>query len=79
MMIQMKMPPDLLVFDDYGNDWEPYDGVLNHVFQSEIMHGNLHFQDLLVKCRRYSQSKILWFHTGTWRNHSSMKKTEFPT
>ena len=62
------------MFDDYGNDWEAYDRVLNHVFQSEIVHGDLNFQDLPVKCRRYPESKGRW--ASYWHLVQSGKQEE---
>ena len=53
-------PPELLLFQDFGGDWNRYEKELNRVFKEKIVHGGLRFQNKRVSCRRIPETKGRW-------------------
>jgi hypothetical protein len=53
-------PPDLLLFADFGGDWEAYEDELNRVFLAEIARARLLFRGLPVNCRRIPERAGRW-------------------
>ena len=53
-------PPELLLFQDFGGDWNRYEEELNRVFKEKIVHGGLRFQNKRVSYRRIPETKGRW-------------------
>ena len=53
-------PPELLLFQDFGGDWNRYEEELNRVFKEKIVHGGLRFQNNRVSYRRIPETKGRW-------------------
>ena len=53
-------PPDLLLFDDFGGNWESYEHELHRIFMGEIARAYLEFRGLKVGCRRILETAGRW-------------------
>jgi len=60
---QRVHPPDLLRLEDFGGSWDDYETELYRIFIEEIVHGNLQFRGLPVRCRDQkveNHLKLFW-------------------
>jgi hypothetical protein len=53
-------PPDLVLFNDFGGDWDAYETELHRIFLAQIAGAALQFRSLPVRCRRHPETGGRW-------------------
>ena len=53
-------PPPLILFSDFGGDWQAYEESLFDIFLNEIARAGLGFRGMPVSCRRQPETHGKW-------------------
>jgi hypothetical protein len=53
-------PPDLVLFNAFGGDWNAYEAELHRIFLAELARGGLRFRGWPVNCRRIPETGGRW-------------------
>jgi hypothetical protein len=53
-------PPELVLFNAFGGNWDTYEAELNRIFSVEIACETLQFQGVRVGCRRHPEALGRW-------------------
>lgn len=66
--------PDLVLFNDYGGNWDTYEDVVYDRFLNDLVHNRLYYQGLPISLRRHPEYKnkefSFWHVTSTGEKES---------
>jgi hypothetical protein len=66
--------PDLVLFSDYGGNWDDYEDIIYDRFLTDLVHNRLYYQSLPISLRRHPEYKnkefSFWHVTSTGEKES---------